>query len=396
MSDLHRPAHVPSVLIWGGWYGSRNIGDDAILLGLKHLILTVNRGRDLYVRALSTDADQTSSFGVTGERALVKSEMFQPWAWWRVLRIFARADRVIVSGGTPIFDSSHAIRTLYFLLPALMGKPIAMVGVGVKPIRSRYGRMSVRWFAKHAHYISARDRDSARILTELGARDVRLTADSAFFAQPAPEAALRALLSEYGIGEEKSYIVVAPRLLSAERRRLYLQEEMGQALIEETPARIAEVIDRIARRADRVVLMAMHFHGPDSDAPIIREILEKTNARNVTWIDRELAPDVAIALFQRAKLVLAVRLHALLLAASMETPVVGIAYEQKVKSLFEVLGLERYCHDLFDLDPEALARSAEEALAERDAIRTHLRERVGELRRRVLASAAEALRIPEP
>ena len=56
MSDLHRPTHVPSFLVWGGWYGSRNIGDDAILLGLKELIQRVNRGRDLYIRALTTDA----------------------------------------------------------------------------------------------------------------------------------------------------------------------------------------------------------------------------------------------------------------------------------------------------------------------------------------------------
>jgi polysaccharide pyruvyl transferase WcaK-like protein len=396
VSDLHRPAHVPSVLIWGGWYGSRNIGDDAILLGLKHLIHTVNRGRDLYVRALSTDADQTSSFGVTGERALVRSELLKPWAWWRVLRIFARADRVIVSGGTPIFDSSHAIRTLYFLLPALMSKPLAMVGVGVKPIRSRYGRASVRWFVRNADYISVRDRDSQRILTELGATKVELTADSAFFAQPAPEPELRQLLAEYGIGEHESYIVVAPRLLSRERRRLYLQEEMDDTLIEETPARLAAIVDRLAQRADRIVVMAMHFHGPDSDVPLIRQVLARTRARNVTNIDRELTPGVAIALFQRAQLVVAVRLHALLLAASMETPVVGIAYEQKVKSLFENLGLEKFCHDLFNLDAEAVARSAEQALTESATIRTHLRARVGELRSRVLATAAEALRIPEP
>jgi polysaccharide pyruvyl transferase WcaK-like protein len=396
VSDLHRPAHVPSVLIWGGWYGSRNIGDDAILLGLRHLILTVNRGRDLYVRALSTDADQTSRFGVTGERALVRSEMFAPWAWWRVLRTFARADRVIVSGGTPIFDSSHAIRTLYFLLPALMRKPLAMVGVGVKPIRSWYGRMSVRWFARKAYYISVRDRDSARILTELGAARVELTADSAFFAQPAPEAALHELLADHGIGADESFIVVAPRLLSPDRQRLYLQEHMDDALIEETPARLAAVIDHLARRTDRIVVMAMHFHGPDSDVPIIRQVLARTRARNVTFIDRELTPDLAIALFQRAKLVLAVRLHALLLAASMETPVVGIAYEQKVRSLFEVLGLEGYCHDLFDLDADAVSRSADKALAESATIRAHLRARVAELRNRVLATAGEALRIPPP
>lgn len=394
MSDLHRPPHVPSFLIWGGWYGSRNIGDDAILLGLKELIQRVNRGRDFYIRALTTDADQTASLGVTGEPALVKPEAVRPWAWLRVARTFARADRVIVSGGTPVFDSSHAIRTLYLLLPLLLRKPFVVFGAGVKPLASAYGRRAVPLFLRRARFISVRDEDSRRILTELGVPGVQLTADSAFFAQPAGDAAVHGLLAEHGIGADESLLVVSPRLLSAERKRLYLQEAMDERLIRETPGKMAEAIDRLAPRFGRVVVMAMHFHGPDSDVPIIREIMGRVRATNVVVVDRELTPGVAIGLFRRARLVLAVRLHALLLSASMGTPIVGVAYEQKVRSLFEVLGVEAYCHDLFRLDAATLAASAEQALRDEAALRAHLRARVDSLRERVLASAEAALRLP--
>ena len=396
MSDLHRPAHVPSFLIWGGWYGSRNIGDDAILLGLKELIHRVNRGRDFYIRALTTDADQTASLGVTGERALVKHEAIKPWAWLRVLRSFARADCVIVSGGTPIFDSSHAIRTLYLALPRVFRKPVVVFGAGVKPLRSAYGRRVVPTLLRDAKYISVRDDDSLRILTELGVPNVQLTADSAFFAQPANESEVLRLLTEYGIGAGESLLVVSPRLLSPERKRLYLQEAMGEDLIRDTPGKIARAIDRLAPRVGRVVVMAMHFHGPDSDMPIIREIMSRVKAKNVLFIDRELTPDIAIGLFKRAALVLAVRLHALLLSASMGTPIVGVAYEQKVRSLFGVLGVEEYCHDLFTLDADALAASGERALEKDVALRRHLTDRVAALRERVLAGAQFALRLPAP
>jgi polysaccharide pyruvyl transferase WcaK-like protein len=396
MSDRHRPKHVSSFLIWGGWYGSRNIGDDAILLGLKELIQRVNRGRDFYIRALTTDADQTASLGVTGEPALVKHEAIKPWAWLRVLRSFARADRVIVSGGTPVFDSSHAIRTLYLALPLALRTPFVVFGAGVKPLKSAYGRRAVPALLRRARYISVRDDDSQRILTELGVPDVHLTADSAFFAQPATPAAVTQLLTEYAVGDDESLLVVSPRLLSPERKRLYLQEEMGDALIRETPARIAHAIDRLAPKFGRVIVMAMHFHGPDSDVPIIREIMARVRARNVVVIDRELTPDVAIALFKRARLVLAVRLHALLLSASMGTPIVGVAYEQKVRSLFGVLGVDEYCHDLFTLNPDALAASGERALENERALREHLGRRVDALRERVMASAEVALRLPSP
>jgi polysaccharide pyruvyl transferase CsaB len=393
MSDLHRPAHVPSFLIWGGWYGSRNIGDDAILLGIKELLHQVNRGKDIYIRALSTDPDHTSTFGVTGERALVKSEAVRPWAFWRIARTFARADCVIVSGGTPIFDSSHAIRTLYLALPILFRVPFVVFGAGAKPLRSWYGRRVVRDFLRKARYISVRDDDSLRILQQLGITGVELTADSAFFAKPSTPQALRDLLGEYGVRDDESLLVVAPRLLSSERKRLYLQERMSPELIRETPATLAAAIDRLSVRVGRVVLMAMHYHGPDSDVPMIREVLRLTTASNVLFIDRELRPELAIALFQRARLVLAVRLHALLLAASMGTPVVGIAYEQKVLSLFARLGAEPYCLDLFTLDADELVATAERALSGESAIRQHLARRVEELRDRVRESAEVALRV---
>lgn len=394
MSDLHRPKHVPSFLIWGGWYGSRNIGDDAILLGLKELIQRVNRGRDFYIRALTTDADQTASLGVTGEPALVKPEALKPWAWLRVLRTFSRADRVVVSGGTPVFDSSHAIRTLYLSLPLLFRRPFVVFGAGVKPLQSGYGRRAIPFFLRRASFISVRDDDSRRILTELGVENVQLTADSAFFAPPADEASLNRLLSEYGIGTEESLLVVSPRLLSGERKRLYLQEQMDDRLIRETPGKIMRAIDGLASRFGRVVLMAMHFHGPDSDVPIIREILAGVRSKNVIFLDRELTPDIAIALFRRARLMLAVRLHALLLSASMGTPIVGVAYEQKVSSLFDVLGVGEYCHNLFDLDGDTLRATAEKALENEVALRRHLKDRVEALRERVLASAEAALRLP--
>jgi polysaccharide pyruvyl transferase WcaK-like protein len=243
--------------------------------------------------------------------------------------------------------------------------------------------------------VSVRDQDSQRILEELGVEGVELTADSAFFARPAAEEETRALLAAHGVDPGASLLVVAPRLLSAERKRLYLEEEMGPDLIRETPDRLAAAVDRVAHRFDRVVLVAMHYHGPDSDVPIIRETVARLSSPNAVFLDRELGAEQAIALFRRARLLLGVRLHALLLAASMGTPVVGLAYERKVRSLFERLALEAYCLDLFDFDEARLVRAMEAALAEEAGIRRHLQERVGTLRDLVLESARRALRVGE-
>lgn len=390
MSDLHRPENIPSYLIWGGWYGSRNIGDTAILLGLRDLITELHCGSDVYIRALSTDVDYTCQNGVTGERAMIKSDVFRLWPWFNIIRVFRRSDRIVISGGTPIFDSSHGIRTFYLLLGYLLRKPFVVFGAGVKPIESWYGRRYIPFFLRKASLITTRDADSQRILKELGLRDVELTADSAFFAPAADPTSVADLLASLDIQQKDKLLVVAPRLLSVERERLYLQEQMDKEVIQNTPEKIAQVVDNVATRFDRVLFVAMHFYGPDSDVPIINEIMRLCKSSNISLLDREVRPEAAIGIFRRADVLLGVRLHALLLAASMETPIVGIAYEQKVRSLFERLELEEFCCDLFGFTTEELSAAVIKAVDEKEALSAHLATRVKHLRDLVRAAASRA------
>ena len=90
------------------------------------------------------------------------------------------------------------------------------------------------------------------------------------------------------------------------------------------------------------------------DVPIIKDIVDRSQSRNVTFIDQEIRPEMAIGIFKRVDMVLGVRLHAVLLASSMATPVVAIAYEQKVHGLMQRLDLQDYVVDLFSLNSEDL------------------------------------------
>ena len=393
MSDLHRPKRIHRTLVWGGWYGSRNIGDTAILLGIKALYEQINQGKHYYLGYLSTDIDYTNTNGVTGERALLKSDIIKPWRWLQLINIFRRADRVIISGGTPIFDHSHKIRTVYFYLPVIFKKPFLLFGAGVKPIKSSYGQRYIPRVLQKAYYTSARDDGSQQILQDLGVENVAKTADSAFFAPHASKEQLEPVLKRHNIKWDDKLLVVAPRLMSPDKKRLYLDEDMGEKVIRETPEKIAIAIDASASKFDKVVFMAMHYYGPDSDVELIREIIRLCNSKNIVFIEEELRPTVGIALLKHAHVVLAMRLHALLLSASMYTPIVGIAYEQKVKDLLKRLELKENVLDMFDFEAGELSQILENTIRNRDAIHTHLEKRVTKLRQLVMKDARKVLSI---
>jgi polysaccharide pyruvyl transferase WcaK-like protein len=378
--------------VWGGWYGSRNIGDTAILLGIRELYKKINAGKHYYIGFLSTDVDYTSTNGVSGKQALVKSDLLKPWKYGRLIQVFNEADRVIISGGTPIFDFSHKIRTFYFLLPVMLKKPFILFGAGVKPIKSWYGRKYIPFTLKRAEYVSTRDDGSTEILKDMGV-DTAKTADSAFFAPAASRETLDPVLEKYGIKWGEKILVVAPRLMSPDKKRLYLDEDMGKDVITETPKKIAKAIDNVAGKFDKVVFMAMHYYGPDSDYELIKETMALTKTKKKVFIEEELRAEIAIALFKHARIVLAMRLHALLLSASMCTPMVGVAYEQKVQDLFKRLEMEPYVTDMFTFSAKDLTTILEDADKNHAKLSKHLEKRVTQLRELILKDARKVLRI---
>jgi polysaccharide pyruvyl transferase WcaK-like protein len=81
----------------------------------------------------------------------------------------------------------------------------------------------------------------------------------------------------------------------------------------------------------------------------------------------------------RAGLTVGMRLHSIILSASMRVPVVGLAYQPKVKFFLESNGLEDYCLHFNNYSAESLSSVILRAWQQRDQIREYLERRVPEL-----------------
>ena len=160
-------------LLFGGYFGCGNLGDDSILLGIVHGL--ESSGHDF--TALSGTPEETyRQYGIASiprrEQAAVRHAI-------------ERCDALVFPGGSIFQDVTSVASVHYYaqlvFLAKKAGKKIVMVGQGVGPLNKFLGkRMALSAFTA-ADVIVVRDPSSATALAKLGVtRKVRIGADSAF------------------------------------------------------------------------------------------------------------------------------------------------------------------------------------------------------------------------
>ena len=115
------------------------------------------------------------------------------------------------------------------------------------------------------------------------------------------------------------------------------------------------------------------------------EVLDFWGAEINTDLDRFLRS------LARCELMIGERLHALVLAAALEMPFVGLAYKPKSFDFVESLGLSRLLIEPERISGEHVAARALGVLAQADTLRDEIGTRVAEFRRRLIRAAEQAL-----
>ena len=100
------------IIIWGGWYGSRNVGDRVLLLAITDMLQQVFEDVDFIVLAAQPsevygymDRDSTANIRVLR----TKKDML------RVICEIESADLFIFGGGVPFFDQGSQLVAMFGL-----------------------------------------------------------------------------------------------------------------------------------------------------------------------------------------------------------------------------------------------------------------------------------------
>lgn len=294
-----------------GYYGFSNAGDEAVLSAII-AGLRLHVGDDVEIAVLSASPEETADLHCV--RALPRTSTVSVAEALRGCDLF-------ISGGGSLIQDATSLRSLVYYLSAIalakrFGRKVMILGQGIGPLRRSASRRLARKVLSGTDLITVRDARSAELLGELGVCNVPIviTADPSLLLTPCPPEESLRLLSEAGIGADDDVIAVS------------LREWPESPEIERA---VAEALGTVSEKlCAKLLLIAMR--APDDE--LLAKRVEQTVGRpeQIVVQPRAWTPSQLLGVLGRCRLVVGMRLHALIFAAAVGVPCLGIVYDPKV------------------------------------------------------------------
>lgn len=318
-----------------GFFGVNNIGDEAIL---TVMLDDIRSGGFLFSKVVVFSHDPVSTancYKVKVVNARWSKNLIG------IIKTIKDSD-IFVLGAGGLFPNDSFPNIFFTLLPLFLSrisKSLTLVyAVGIDPIRKKTSQWLVRLVFSHCvNAVSVRDEESRECIEKIGVRlPINVCTDPAVLLTPDEKAATE-MLQSLGLDSKSNFVVVAlgmPWDLSKEKcaRTRYEQFTKGFALF----------TDRFlsAYRDVRVIFIPFFWPG---DKYVADDILLRVKLRKrVAVVESPIRPEIVKALIAKADLLVGMRFHSLLFAASVGTPMIAISYAPKCESLMKKCNLLEY------------------------------------------------------
>jgi polysaccharide pyruvyl transferase CsaB len=334
-------------LLFSGYYGLGNAGDEAVLAGLLEGMRQI--GLEADVTVLSATPRQTVEWHGVKALPRMKPPLLRAVAWCDVL----------VSGGGSLLQDVTSFASLgYYLgvmvLAKTLRKKVVIAAQGMGPLNQPRSRRWVGRILNRTDLITVRDVDSAELLRSCGVRrPVHITADPAFLLTSFPAG-----------GAQKPPVRVGLALRTWKDR--------------DAAAWGSELCEELLKREAQPFLLPMH---EPSDRALAEKIQKNVGSKIEVAPTPQKVEDVLRSI-RSCHVMVGMRLHALLLAAGMGIPVLAWSYDPKVDALMHQIEFEEGLLP-FDSAPGACAETALQA-----AKKTVDRDRIARLRADALKTLA--------
>jgi len=284
----------------------------------------------------------------------------------------------LISGGGSLLQDVTGLATIPYYVGVLklaqwMGKPTFIYSQGVGPVQRRLFDPMIRGAMNRSKLVSVRDEQSAELLLRMGVRQEVLVVPDPVMGFPWLD---EGKLDMPG-GDRIPVVGVAIRHWRKDRRELE-QLAAGLSLL-------------VERRRVRIRLLPLHPpYDDDASSYVLAQL--SASARNGADIVRDgLTPLAMLEQVAGCDLMIAMRLHALIYAATQLVPMLGISYDPKIDHFLHRLG-EQPVGTTDALDPERLAAEADRLLGSVEQWRSRHKPHIDAMRSQSRLPAQQIVR----
>ena len=349
-SNPHRLVSVPrpkQIAIWGAWYGSRNVGDQAVLISIAQLLR--EHIPEFRLTVFTDDPDHVNSYAAreSGSDICAMRSKADPLA---VLRTVRDADLLIIGGGVPFFDSfRHAsIMRILAWTARRSCTPYLTWAVASQAIRSVITRQAYRSVIAHASALTCRDHETQMLFRGLDpTMVVHQVADPVFALQ-----GLRDIgLARYRISGERCpgrpLVGMVPRSLRPDDRSANVHYgRQSRISVANKKACFARALDRLWTLGYQTLFIPMNTVAPDDDRDAAREIIGKADyGRHALLVDQAIRPQEIPGLLSNCEFAICARVHGSITAMIANTPVIMYAFDRKHHGIMQSMELGNFVFD---------------------------------------------------
>ncbi len=298
-------------LVLAGYFGRGNMGDDAILLGFT-------RG---------TKSHQYEYRSICGSPEKLMRDYGIQGVPYNQLKMVAEAikdsDALVFPGGSVFQDVTSFKSIAYYANLVKMAKTekkkVVMLGQGVGPLTSFLGKRSAVSAFNAADMITVRDKASAAELKALGVRGTfKVTADTAFLLGSPPNLEDQ---SQFGVAGMRS-VGVSARPIPGDKSK-----------------QVVTVFAKLLRLLfENGWMPSMMELDQEMDRPLI-DLVGKEHGGRVMDIRKLSGPIQLQQRIARMEAVIAMRLHAGILATTVGVPAYMVSYDPKVNAFANAMGM---------------------------------------------------------
>ena len=301
-----RVADKAKVLLCG-YYGEHNLGDDALLQVL------VTQLPDAWDPVITARDHQAAAALVPGASTVNRRSLTE------TIRALKHVNALVLGGGSLLQDGTSFKSLLYYLILLWCARwnriPIILWGQGLGPFQRQWSRWCVQATLRGISAVSWRDPASLHQAQQWRLSMPMVMGPDPVWCQPAPV---------WSGGQDLILCLRPTPLLNTQGWKVLMQ-----------------ALDHFsAQSGSKVIWLA--FHG-DQDAALWNDLdqqdLIPARLRDRSLQMRAESLDQVQRLFSNASLVIAMRLHAMVLAATTGCPTAALSYDPKVKAAAQLANL---------------------------------------------------------